>query len=132
MEFITPQSNISVFIPETSFKVKLKVQKVNDKIPEITPQIRLFSDDLEDIYYAEKAFIKAIPEMIKNCTSEEMAITLTGYFNLAVKHVTHFEKLLNMKNSGKKSKKIVTPKGFIDEANEVMFLSESVMPGLFI
>ena len=33
----------------------------------------LFEDELKDIYWAEKALIKALPKMIKNTTSEELA-----------------------------------------------------------
>ncbi len=94
-------------------------------------QMSLFPYEMEDIYHAEKAFIKAIPEMISNCNSEEMAITLTGYFNLAVKHVTHFEKLIISKNSRKKLLGIATPQGFFDEAHQVMIKTEGLF-GMFI
>lgn len=34
--------------------------------------MKLFVDELKDIYWAEKALVKAIPKMIKNATSEDL------------------------------------------------------------
>ena len=37
-----------------------------------TQLMKLFENELKDIYWAEKALTKAIPKMIKNATSEEL------------------------------------------------------------
>jgi len=41
--------------------------------------MKLFEDSLKDIYWSEKALIKAILKMIKNATSEELIEALKNY-----------------------------------------------------
>ena len=43
----------------------------NDKKMQSSQLMKLFETELKDIYWAEKALTKAIPNMIKNATSEE-------------------------------------------------------------
>jgi ferritin-like metal-binding protein YciE len=121
MKLIHNKPSLPVFIPETIFGIKPTLGHVN-----------LFSNNMEDIYWAEKALIKAIPEMIQNHTSEEAAIVLAGYFNLAVKHVKYFERILKLKKSGIKSKKIYIAEGILDEANEIIIKTGVEIPGLFM
>ena len=47
----------------------------------------LFEDELKDIYWAEKALIKALPKMIKNTTSEELATALKEHLAITEEQV---------------------------------------------
>ena len=102
------------------------------RLDSFSNQMSLFPDEFVDIYCAEKAFIKAIPEMIRNCSSEETAIALTGYFNLAVSHVSQFEKVLSFRNASTLGRKIQPHYVLLTEAKELMSRAESTIPGLFI
>ena len=54
-------------------------QKENTNIGMPPSQLmKLFEEELKDIYWAEKALTKAIPKMIKNATSEELIEAMEG------------------------------------------------------
>ena len=46
-----------------------------------SPLMRLFEDELKDIYWAEKALTKAMPKMIKKARSHELMIALTMHLS---------------------------------------------------
>ena len=52
----------------------------------------LFEDELKDIYWAEKALTKAIPKMIKNTTTEELATALEDHLEVTKGQVDRLEK----------------------------------------
>ena len=87
----------------------------------------LFVNELKDIYFAEKALVKAIPKMIKNATAMELTHALTGHLEQTKTHVTRLEKvfsLIGVKAEGKKCEAIT---GLIKEAEEIMSTSEKGM-----
>ena len=56
-------------------------QKENTNIGMPPSQLmKLFEEELKDIYWAEKALTKAIPKMIKNATSEELIEALENHW----------------------------------------------------
>lgn len=80
----------------------------------------LFEDELKDIYWAEKALVKAIPKMIKNASSEELVAALEDHLSVTEQHVTRAEEvfeLLDLKPQGKKCEAMA---GLIKEAEEIM------------
>jgi ferritin-like metal-binding protein YciE len=95
-------------------------------------QLVLFTNEFEEIYRAEKALIRIIPEMIGKSTSEELAIALTGYFNTAVNHVKQFEKVFRTKKMERNSFLHHQQKHLLDEAIEIMARTEASIPGLMI
>ena len=87
--------------------------------------MKLFEDELKDIYWAEKALTKAIPKMIKNATSKELTKALTKHLGETRKQVTRAERVF--KAIGKKAiaKKCEAMSGLIKEAEEKMKDSQS-------
>ncbi len=82
--------------------------------------MKLFVDELKDIYWAEKALLKAIPKMIKNATSEELIEALQEHLEETEQHVKRAEEvfeLINVKAVGKKCEAMT---GLIKEAGEIM------------
>src|SRR6187401_2840495 len=55
--------------------------------------MKLFENELKDIYWAEKALTKAIPKMIKNATSEELIDALTNHLSETEGQVTRVEQV---------------------------------------
>jgi ferritin-like metal-binding protein YciE len=87
----------------------------------------LFVDGLKDIYYAEKALIKAIPKMVQNATATELTDALTGHLEETKNQVTRLEKVFSLigeKAEGKKCEAII---GLIKEAEEIMGTTEKGM-----
>ena len=88
--------------------------------------MKLFEDELKDIYWAEKALTKAIPKMIKNATSFELIDMLTNHLAETENQVIRLEQVfasIDMKASGIKC---AAMEGLIKEAGEIM---ESCEPG---
>ena len=73
----------------------------------------LFEDELKDIYWAEKALLKAIPKMIKNATSDELVMALENHLEVTTTHVEKCEQAFEMMNKPAMD-------GLIREAQDIM------------
>lgn len=82
--------------------------------------MKLFEDELKDIYWAEKALIKAIPKMIKNATSEELIDALKNHLEETKGHVTRVELVFDLIGKKTTAKKCEAMEGLIKEAGDIM------------
>jgi ferritin-like metal-binding protein YciE len=80
----------------------------------------LFLEALKDIYGAEKALIHAIPEMIQQTTSSELAKLLSAHFEVTKKHVTRVEKVFALIGEQVEAKKSEVMESLIKEASVMM------------
>ncbi len=79
-----------------------------------------FIDDLQDIYWAEKALTKALPKMIKNATSPELIECLTSHLEETKGHVTRLEDVFSSIDEKAVAKKCEAMTGLIKEAEEII------------
>jgi len=79
-----------------------------------------FVDSLKDIYWAEKALTKAIPKMIKNATSPELADALTNHLEETKGQVTRLEDVFSSVDEKAVAKKCDAMEGLIKEAEGIM------------
>jgi ferritin-like metal-binding protein YciE len=82
--------------------------------------MKLFEDELKDIYWAEKALTKAIPKMINNATSEELIEGLTSHLAETEEQVTRVEQIFQLIEKKPVAKKCEAMAGLIKEAEEIM------------
>jgi len=82
--------------------------------------MKLFEDELKDIYWAEKALTKAIPKMIKNATSEELIEALTSHLAETEEHVNRVEQVFATFGKKAEAVKCEAMTGLIKEAEEIM------------
>lgn len=82
--------------------------------------MKLFEDELKDIYWAEKALTKAIPKMIKNTTSPELEETLKSHLAETEEQVGRIEQVFDSINRKAIAKKCEAMEGLIKEAGEIM------------
>ena len=82
--------------------------------------MELFEDELKDIYWAEKALIKAIPKMIKNATSQELIDALTNHLSETKNQITRLEQVFESINKKAAAKKCEAMEGLIKEAEGIM------------
>src|SRR6185295_20288055 len=77
--------------------------------------MKLFEEELKDIYWAEKALTKAIPKMIKNTTSAELIEALENHLMETEEQVKRVEQVFE--STGKKAvaKKCEAMEGLIKE-----------------
>ena len=82
--------------------------------------MKLFEDELKDIYWAEKALTKAIPKMIKNATSQELVKALTNHLSETENQITRLEQVFESIGKKAVAKKCEAMEGLIKEAGEIM------------
>lgn len=85
---------------------------------------KLFTNELKDIYWAEKALVKAIPKMIKKATSEELIEALESHLAETEEHVSRVEEVFAELGMEPRTKKCEAMEGLISEAESVMKDSE--------
>jgi len=79
----------------------------------------LFVHTLQDIYYAEKQILKALPKMIEKATSPQLKQGLESHRRETENHVARVEKVFKMHGAEAKAVDCPAIDGIIKEANEV-------------
>lgn len=82
--------------------------------------MKLFEDELMDLYWAEKAITKAMPKMIKHSTSQELVDALTNHLTETGNQVTRLEQVFESIDKKATAKKCEAMDGIIKEAGELM------------
>lgn len=82
--------------------------------------MKLFEDELKDLYWAEKAVTKAIPKMIKNATSPELKDVLKSHLAETGKQVDRLEQVFSSIDKKATAKKCEAMEGIIKEGDELM------------
>lgn len=86
--------------------------------------LKLFEDELKDIYWAEKALTKALPKMAKNATSEELIAALQSHLEETEEQVQKVEQVFAILGKKPVAKKCEAMDGLIKEAQEIMESTE--------
>jgi len=81
---------------------------------------KLFEQELRDIYWVEKALLKALPKMAKNATSQELITALEDHLVETEEQVTRVERIFELLNKTPRAKKCEAMEGLLKEAEEVM------------
>ena len=79
----------------------------------------LFVHQLQDIYYAEKQLLKALPEMIEKVTHAELRAGLENHLEETKGHVERLEEVFRMHGAEPKAVDCPAIDGIIKEAREV-------------
>ncbi len=80
----------------------------------------LLIEQLQDIYYAEKHLVKAIPKMAKAASTAELKAAFTEHATQTVEHVSRLEQVFETLGAAAKTKKCPAIDGLIQEAAEMM------------
>ncbi len=86
----------------------------------------LFVDMLKDIYWAEKALLKALPKMAKNSSSENLIMTINEHTAVTEEQVVRCEKIFELLGKKAQAKKCEAMEGLIKEGESIM---EETEPG---
>ncbi|MBC7383376.1 MAG: ferritin-like domain-containing protein [Bacteroidia bacterium] len=82
--------------------------------------MKLFEDELKDIYWAEKALIKALPKMSKKATADKLVVALENHLQETVGHVQKLEQVFEIIGKKPQAKKCEAMAGLIKESEEIM------------
>ncbi len=80
----------------------------------------LFEDSLQDIYWAEKALVKALPKMAKNATSPELINAITEHLEVTKQQVTRLEEVFQILGKPARAKKCDAMEGLLKEGEGIM------------
>jgi len=79
----------------------------------------LFLHVLQDIYYAEKQIVKALPQMIEKATNRELTVAFKSHLGETEKHVQRLEQVFALIGETPKGTTCPAIDGIIKEANEI-------------
>jgi ferritin-like metal-binding protein YciE len=86
----------------------------------------LFIDELKDIYWAEKALVKALPKMAKNATTENLITGLVNHLHETEEQVMRLEKVFALMGEKAVAKKCDAMEGLLKEGESIL---EDTEPG---
>jgi len=87
----------------------------------------LFVDELKDIYWAEKAFLKTIPNMIKNATADQLVEALNDHLQVTKEHIIKLEEVFFSIGEKAETKRCEAMVGLINEAEDIIKVTEEGM-----
>jgi len=79
----------------------------------------LFVHQLQDIYYAEKQLVKALPKMAEKATDKQLKQGFLSHLDETKTHVQRLEQVFQMHGAEVKAVKCPAIDGIIEEADEV-------------
>lgn len=82
--------------------------------------MKLFEDELKDIYWAEKALTKALPKMAKNATSDELKQAIEDHLSETEGQVEKLERVFELIGKKAVAKKCEAMAGLVKEGEEIM------------
>jgi len=97
-----------------------QTKKANRGEMQSSQLMKLFEEELKDIYWAEKALTKAIPKMIKNATSADLIDALENHLMETEEQVKRVEQVFELTGKKAVAKKCEAMEGLIKEAGEIM------------
>ncbi|WP_294301191.1 DUF892 family protein [uncultured Chryseobacterium sp.] len=86
----------------------------------------LFEDSLKDIYWAEKALLKALPTMMKNATDEKLKKAIDNHITETEEQIDRLEACFKALGKKAQAKKCDAMQGLLDEGKSIM---EETEPG---
>lgn len=80
----------------------------------------LFLHTLQDIYFAEKQIVKALPKMMKKTDSPELGKAFESHLAETEQQVTRLEQVFELLGEKAKATKCPAIEGILEEANELI------------
>jgi ferritin-like metal-binding protein YciE len=82
--------------------------------------LELFTDEIKDIYWAEKHLTKALPKMRKAATSEELQDAFATHLEQTQEHIARLEEVFEMLGKKVQAKKCDAMEGLVSEGESVI------------
>ena len=79
----------------------------------------LFTHTLQDVYYAERQILKALPEMVEKASNPQLKSAFKSHLEETKTHVKRLEDVFRMAGQEPKGVECPAIDGIIEEANEV-------------
>ena len=99
---------------------KTPAGKVPAKKDAATELQEFFEEGLQDIYWAEKQLVKALPKMKKNATSAKLKDAINKHIEETTIHVTRLEEVFTIVGKKARAKKCDAMEGLLKEAEGIL------------
>lgn len=112
---------------DTTTKNKTKTapkKSTKSQSAEATGLRELLEDEIKDIYWAEKALVKALPKMAKKATSQDLVDALESHLKETENHVARLEQVFEKLGKPVRAKKCEAMDGLLKEGTEIMESTE--------
>lgn len=119
MEKATKSSKASSPKTNTTPKTKGTDKQMGEELE------KYFIDSLKDIYWAEKALVKALPKMAKAATSEELGAAFEEHKTQTEEHVRRLEQVFELMERKPQAKKCEAMEGLQKEAESIIEETEA-------
>jgi ferritin-like metal-binding protein YciE len=80
----------------------------------------LFEETLKDVYFAEKAILKALPKMTQQATSEDLKAAFTEHVEQTEGQVERLDKIFKLLGKKSEGKECPALKGLVEETEELI------------
>lgn len=80
----------------------------------------LFTEEIKDIYWAEKHLVKTLPKMQKAASSEELANAFAEHLEVTKTHVSRLEQVFDMLGKKAQGKKCDAMEGIVKEGESII------------
>lgn len=81
---------------------------------------KFFVEELQDIYWAEKHLVKALPKLQKAATTDELANAFEDHTAATEEHVSRLEEVFELLGETAKAKKCEAMEGLVKEAQQII------------
>lgn len=85
---------------------------------------KFFHEQLKDIYWAEKALLKAMPKMQKNATTDELKQAFEDHLVVTKEQTARLEQVFELLGKKPQAKKCEAMEGLIKESEEIIESTE--------
>lgn len=92
---------------------------VNEKMKDL-PLHKFFIYELQDLYWAEKHLVEALPDMIEAATSDELKEAISHHLEQTKGHVTRLEQAFEALGEKAKDTKCKSMAGILKEAEDIV------------
>ena len=99
---------------------KSEPKKTTNNKMELSKFHKLFTDELKDIYWAEKHLVTALPKMVKGATTQELKDAIQGHLEETKSQVTRLEQVFELLGMKATAKKCDAMEGLIEEGKSIL------------
>jgi len=82
--------------------------------------VEFFTDELKDIYWAEKHLVKALPKMAEAATSEELKNAFETHLEQTQEHIARLERVFELLDEKAQAKKCDAMEGLVEEGEGII------------
>jgi ferritin-like metal-binding protein YciE len=82
--------------------------------------LEFFTDEIQDIYWAEKHLVKALPKMQKAATTEELKDAIGTHLEQTKEHVSRLEQVFGLLEEKPVAKKCDAMEGLLKEGDSII------------